>query len=312
MVESAGRRGLGRGLSALLDEGVVADAAAKDAAVRDAGKTAEATPPSPGQEVPIELLRRNPDQPRQHFDETELEELADSIRQRGVLQPILVRPAPGAPGEYQIVAGERRWRASQRANLHTVPVIVKALDDAEVAEISIIENVQRADLNPLEEALGYKTLIDQFHRTQEEVAKVVGKHRSHVANALRLLALPEAVRDHLVGGRLSAGHAKAIAAAPDPVSLAQTIVKDGLSVRQAEELARRSGDKPVKPRQAGPAKAPAVKDSDTRALEQDLADILGLTVNIVDRDGVGEVRISYATLEQLDEICRRLSISAEA
>jgi ParB family chromosome partitioning protein len=308
MVESAGRRGLGRGLSALLDEGVVADAAIRDASVQ----TAEPPSPSPGQEIPIELIRRNPDQPRQHFDETELEELADSIRQRGVLQPILVRPAPGAPGEYQIVAGERRWRASQRANLHTVPVIVKALNDEEVAEISIIENVQRADLNPLEEALGYKSLIDQFNRTQEEVAKVVGKHRSHVANALRLLALPEAVRDHLVGGRLSAGHAKAIAAAPDPVALAQTIVKDGLSVRQAEELARRSGDKPVKPRQTGAAKAPAGKDSDTRALEQDLADILGLTVNIVDRDGVGEVRISYATLEQLDEICRRLSIAAEA
>jgi len=256
------------------------------------------------------LLRRNPDQPRRHFDETELEELADSIRQRGVLQPILVRPAPGAPGEYQIVAGERRWRASQRANLHTVPVIVRTLDDAEVAEISIIENVQRADLNPLEEALGYKTLMDQFNRTQEAVAKVVGKSRSHVANALRLLALPEAVRDHLVSGRLSAGHARAVAAAPDPSLLAQTIVKEGLSVRQAEDLARRSGDKPAKLRQGG-SKARPRKDSDTHALEQDLADILGLAVDIIDRNGAGEVRISYTTLEQLDDICRRLSSSGE-
>jgi ParB family chromosome partitioning protein len=305
MVEPAGRRGLGRGLSALLDEGVVAEASPRDPAKSDQ------PPPAPGQEIPIELIRRNPDQPRRHFDETELEELADSIRQRGVLQPILVRPAPGAPGEYQIVAGERRWRAAQRANLHTVPAIVRTLDDVEVAEISIIENVQRADLNPLEEALAYKTLIDQFDRTQDAVAKVVGKSRSHVANALRLLALPEAVRDHLVSGRLSAGHARAVAAAPDPSLLAQAIVKDGLSVRQAEALARRSVDKQPKPRQGG-ARAPARKDSDTHALEQDLADILGLAVDIIDRNGAGEVRISYTTLEQLDDICRRLSSSSEA
>ncbi len=305
MVDSAGRRGLGRGLSALLDEGVVAEAALRDTA------KADVPPSSPGQEIPIELIRRNPDQPRHYFDETELEELADSIRERGIISPILVRPAPGAPGEYQIVAGERRWRAAQRANLHTVPAIVRTLDDGEVAEISIIENVQRADLNPLEEALGYKTLIDQFNRTQDAVAKVVGKSRSHVANALRLLALPEAVREHLVSGRLSAGHARAVAAAPDPSVLAQTIVKDGLSVRQAEELARRSADKPIKPKRAA-AGSPVRKDSDTRALEQDLADILGLTVDIIDRNGAGEVRISYTTLEQLDDICRRLSSSGEA
>jgi ParB family chromosome partitioning protein len=291
----------------LLDEGVVAEAAPRDPAA-----TAGPASPSPGQEIPIELIRRNPDQPRRHFGETELEELADSIRQRGVLQPILLRPAPGAPGEYQIVAGERRWRAAQRANLHAVPAIVRVLDDEEVAEIGIIENVQRADLNPLEEALGYKALIDQFHRTQDAVAKVVGKHRSHVANALRLLTLPEAVRDHLVGGRLTAGHAKAIAAAPDPSLLAEAIVKNGLSVRQAEELARKSVDKPSQARQSSAPRGPSEKDSDTRALEQDLADILGLTVSINDRNGAGEVRISYATLEQLDDICRRLSSSAEA
>ncbi len=306
MVEPVGRRGLGRGLSALLDEGVLADAPVHDVA------KAEAPPPAAsGQEIAIELIRRNPDQPRRHFDDTELEELADSIRQRGVISPILVRPAPGAPGEYQIVAGERRWRAAQRANLHTVPAIVRALDDEEVAEISIIENVQRADLNPLEEALGYKTLIDKFNRTQDAVAKAVGKSRPYVSNALRLLALPEAVRDHVVGGRLSAGHARAIAAAPDPSQLAQTIVKDGLSVRQAEVLARRSVDKPVQKRGGGSTRSSADKDSDTRALEQDLADILGLTVTINDRNGAGEVRIAYATLEQLDDICRRLSTSAE-
>jgi ParB family chromosome partitioning protein len=191
-----------------------------------------------------------------------------------------------------------------------VPVIVRALDDAEVAEISIIENVQRADLNPLEEALGYKTLIDQFNHTQDAVAKVIGKSRSHVANALRLLALPEAVRDHLVNGRLSAGHARAVAAAPDPSQLAQTIVKDGLSVRQAEALARRSFDKPARARRGG-SKASPRKDSDTRALEQDLTDVLGLPVEIIDRNGAGEVHVSYTTLEQLDDICRRLSSSGD-
>ena len=306
MVEPAGRRGLGRGLSALLDEGVVIEAPVRGPV------TADQPPPAPGQEIPIELIRRNPDQPRRHFDETELQELADSIGQHGILQAILLRPAPGAPGEYQIVAGERRWRAAQRANLHTVPAIVRALDDGEVAAISLIENVQRADLNPLEEALGYKTLMDQFSRTQDAVAKIVGKSRSHVANALRLLALPETVRDHLVGGRLSAGHARAIAAAPDPSLLAQTIVKDGLSVRQAEDLARRSLDKRQRVKPGAPSRTAAQKDSDTRALEQDLADILGLTVSIVDHNGAGEVRVSYATLEQLDDICRRLSTSSES
>jgi len=297
---------LGRGLSALLDEGVLAEGP-----VRDPASTGAAPASSGAQEIAVELIRGNPGQPRRHFGETELEELADSIRQRGIISPILVRPSPGVPGEYQIVAGERRWRAAQRANLHTVPVIVRALDDEEVAEISIIENVQRADLNPLEEALGYKALIDQFNRTQDAVAKVVGKSRSHVANALRLLSLPEAVREHLVGGRLSAGHAKAIAAAANPSELAHTIVKDGLSVRQAEDLARRTVDKRPQTRQGGSARFSAAKDSDTRALEQDLADILGLTVTINDRNGAGEVRIAYATLEQLDEICRRLSSAAD-
>ena len=296
MVE-AGRRGLGRGLSALLGE--------VDPPV--SANRAEAQG-EPTQQAPIELLRRNPDQPRRSFDEAELTELADSIRERGVLQPILVRPAPGAPGEYQIVAGERRWRAAQRAGLHAVPILVRALDDVAVAEIGIIENVQRADLNVLEEAQGYRLLLDRFGRTQEAIAKTVGKSRSHVANALRLLNLPQAVREHLEAGRLSAGHARAIAAAPDPERLARVIVEGDLTVRQAEALARKGENvaadaSPPPPRAPEPGRA---KDADTQALEQDLSESLGLKVQIVDRNGAGEVRVRYANLEQLDGLCQRL------
>ena len=282
-----GRRGLGRGLSALLGE-----------AEPPLGAENAVVGPGQGQQVPIELLRRNPDQPRRLFGEAEMTELTDSVRERGVLQPILVRPAPGAPGEYQIVAGERRWRAAQRAGLHTVPILLRALDDGEVAEIGIIENIQRADLNVLEEAQGYRLLLDRFGRTQESIAKTVGKSRSHVANALRLLNLPAGVREHLEAGRLSAGHARAIAAAPDPERLARTIVDGDLTVRQAEALARQgdaiSDVAPPPARSAGPART---KDADTRALEQDLSDALGLAVQIVDRKGAGEVRVRYATLE---------------
>jgi ParB family transcriptional regulator, chromosome partitioning protein len=300
MAETA-RRGLGRGLSALLSEG---DAPRPQPDV--GGGEANA----PGRETPIELLRRNPDQPRRTFAEDDLEELAASIREHGVLQPILVRPAPGAPGEFQIVAGERRWRAAQRARLHTVPVVVRTLDDAEVAEISVVENVQRADLNPLEEANGYRVLLDRFGRTQEAIAKTVGKSRSHVANMLRLLNLPEPVRELLDQGRLSAGHARAIANAPDPANLARAIVDRDLSVREAEAMARDAAARPARPR-GGSAGAktpkPVHKDADTHALEQDLSDILGLAVEIRDSAGVGEVRVRYASLEQLDAICQRLS-----
>ena len=259
--------------------------------------------------MPIELLRRNPDQPRRSFGEPELEELAASIREKGVLQPILVRPAPGAPGEYQIVAGERRWRAAQRAGLHSVPVLVRDLDDLDVLEIAIVENVQRADLNALEEAQGYRALMDRFGRTQDAVAQVVGKSRSHVANALRLLNLPEEVRDHLAAGRLSAGHARAIATSPDPVSLARTVVEKDLSVRQAEALSRQSQDR------AGPAPRASrtggggggAKDPDTRLLEQDLSQAIGLQVVLDDHDGRGALTIRYETLEQLDDLCHRLT-----
>jgi len=260
-------------------------------------------------ETPIELLRRNPDQPRRQFIEGDINELADSIREVGILQPILVRPAPGSAGDYQIVAGERRWRAAQMAGLKTVPILVRELDDLAVLEIGIIENVQRADLNPVEEAMGYRALIERFGRTQEAVAQTVGKSRSHVANALRLLSLPDEVQSLLLSGALSAGHARAIVSASDPVGLARQIVDGGLSVRATEALVRKAGSGSAS-RPARPDKASGYKDADTRALETDLSDILGLDVEIIDRDGAGEIRIAYATLEQLDDLCRRLTRTA--
>ena len=300
MAEPSGRRGLGRGLSALLDEA--------EAPVSVEPTAAPAAAAGGPLLTPIELLRRNPDQPRKVFRDEELGDLEESIRTKGINQPILVRPAPGTPGEYQIVAGERRWRAAQRVGLRTVPVLVRELDDLEVLELAIIENVQRTDLNPIEEAAGYRTLIDRFGRTQDAVAKVVGKSRSHVANLLRLLALPEDVRDHLSAGRLSAGHARAIATAPDPSALAKAIVDGGLSVRDAEALGRRASERAEQgPASAKPARRTRGKDADTKALEQDLGEVLGLDVQIDDRGGKGELRIRYATLEQLDDLCRRLT-----
>ncbi len=294
MTESAGRRGLGRGLSALLGDVETP----QDGASADAARTGV-------HEAPIELLRRNPDQPRREFADMELEELVHSIREKGVLQPLLVRPAPGAPGEYQIVAGERRWRAAQRAGLRVLPVVVRDdLDDLDVLEIGIIENVQRQDLKPLEEAQAYRALIERFGRTQEDVARTVGKSRSHIANTLRLLSLPEGVLAALDSGRLTPGHARAIANAPDPEQLARLIVQRDLSVRQAEALARDAH----RPGRAPETKSAAsAKTADTRALEQDLSESLGLTVEIVDHGGRGEMRIVYKTLEQLDALCQRLS-----
>lgn len=297
---AAGSRGLGRGLSALLGE---ADEAGDEAAAA-AAPDREAVP-APNSEVPIELLRRNPEQPRRHFGEEEVEELADSIREKGVLQPILVRPAPGAEGEWQIVAGERRWRAAQRAGLKTVPVLIRELDDLEVLEVAIVENVQRADLNAVEEAQGYKVLLERFGRTQEAVAKVVGKSRAHVANTLRLLQLPEDVQQHLAAGRLSAGHARAIAATSDPSSLARRIVEDGLNVRQAEALAKAKEAPARTPNRA----AKPGRNADIQALEQDLEDVLGVSVEVRDAEGQGELRLKYSSLEQLDDLCRRLTRS---
>ena len=283
------RRGLGRGLSALMDE----NAGGADA------------PAGGVRELPIELVDRNPKQPRVDFDGDELNLLAASIRDKGLLQPILVRAAPDKPGQYQIVAGERRWRAAQIANLKLIPALIRELEDLETLEIGIIENVQRIDLNPYEEAAAYKALIDRFGRTQEQIAEAVGKSRSHVANALRLLGLPEFVLHALRTNIMSAGHARAIAASPDPESLARIVIDEGLSVRAAEALARKAQASPSKPR-ARP-QTDVARDADTQALEQDIAGLLGLEVQILDRGGAGEVRISYATLEQLDDLCRRLT-----
>ena len=293
-------RGLGRGLSALLDE-VDRRPPEVSFAHLDAPPAEGAVPERPT-EVPLELLRRNPEQPRRHFGEEEIEELAASIRERGVIQPILVRPAPGAEGEWQIVAGERRWRAAQRAGLKEVPVVIRDLDDLEVLEVAIVENVQRADLNAIEEALAYKALLDRFGRTQEAVAKSVGKSRAHVANTLRLLQLPEDVQQHLSAGRLSAGHARAIATAADPSGLAKRIVDEGLNVRQAEALGK------ARPPESKSARSGRrTRNADIQALEQDLEDVLGVTVEVRDQDGQGELRLKYSSLEQLDDLCRRLT-----
>jgi ParB family chromosome partitioning protein len=281
------KRGLGRGLSALLED---SNETSGDAAV------------SPDRTLPIELIRRNPDQPRQHFDEGEIDSLAASIREKGVLQPILVRAAPAVAGEYQIVAGERRWRASQKAGLREVPVIIRELNDAETLEIAVLENVQRADLNAIEEASGYRALMDRFGRTQDAVATAVGKSRSHVANTLRLLALPVELQTWLAEGRLTAGHARAVATAANPVALARQVIDGGLSVREAEALAKKSQSSSPAPA----AKPALLKDADTFALERRLSEALGLNVEIADKSGKGEVRVKYATLEQLEAVCRKL------
>lgn len=286
-VAAEGRRGLGRGLSALLG---------------DPEAPAEARDGAGTREIPIELIARNPDQPRRAFGEAEIDELAASIREKGVLQPILLRPAPGKTGEYQLVAGERRWRAAQKAGLRAMPALIRELDDLQVLEIAIVENVQRADLNALEEALGYRALMDKFGRTQEAVAQVVGKSRPHVANALRLLNLPAEVQAMLSDGRLTAGHARALVGATDPLALAEQVVAKGLSVRETEALTRKAPET----RTAKPAQGRVSRDADTAALENDLSEALGLDVELRHKGGAGELRIRYTTLEQLDDLCRRL------
>ncbi len=255
--------------------------------------------------APIESLKANPDQPRKTFNKDDLDELAASIRDKVVLQPILVRSQPGEDGVWQIIAGERRWRAAQQARLTQVPVIVHEMDDVAVLEVAIIENVQRSDLNPLEEAEAYAQLMERFGRTQDAVAGVVGKSRSHVANTLRLLQLPERVLFYVREGKLSAGHARALITAPDPGDLADQVYMDGLNVRQTEALVRRIADG-VKPRKPRPTAADSGGSADGAALEQDLADALGLKVQLSDRGGKGELTIRYGTLEQLDDLCRRL------
>lgn len=273
----------------------------------EAPVASDAPVPAGVRRVPIESLKPNPDQPRKTFRQEDLEELTASIRDKGVLQPILVRTHPGEDGVWQIIAGERRWRASQAARLTEVPIVVHEMDDVEVFEVAIVENVQRADLNPLEEAEAYRVLMERFGRTQDAVAGVVGKSRSHVANTMRLLQLPERVLFYVREGKLSAGHARALINTPDPGQLADIAFVDGLSVRETEALARRAveGPKPAKARSASSSSA-GEGTADVVALQQDLADALGLKVQLADKGGKGELTIRYGSLEQLDDLCRRL------
>jgi ParB family chromosome partitioning protein len=249
--------------------------------------------------LPIDFLIANRSNPRREFDPEELDELTSSIREKGIMQPLLVRPTRD-PNQFEIIAGERRWRASQRAGLNEVPVLVRDVSDKEALELAIIENVQRVDLNPLEEAMGYAQLIEQFDYTQNDLAQVIGKSRSHVANTLRLMKLPDEVRDMVSRGELTAGHARTLITADDPEAMARRIVGGGLSVREAEAL---SQERAVAPRKKA---TPPVKDADTQALEKRLSDILGLHVAIDHKDQGGRVEIRYRTLEQLDAVCAKL------
>ncbi|MEC8029889.1 MAG: ParB/RepB/Spo0J family partition protein [Pseudomonadota bacterium] len=307
------KRGLGRGLSALIgdvDVGLSADAKAhtKDKSKKTPTPSSEESSSQGLRNLGVEKLVPGKFQPRREFDKESLKELANSIREKGILQPILARPNPdgGAKSPYEIVAGERRWRAAQIAQLHDVPVIVRDMTDNEALQIGIIENVQRSDLNPIEEAEGFQRLIDEFSYTQEVLAKTLGKSRSHIANTLRLVGATNKVREYLVAGQLSAGHARALLGHPNADRLASDIVKQGLSVRDVEKLV---ADK--KPSKGGSkSKKPAEKDTDTRALEKSIADNLGLSVAIQHENDGGHVRVSYKTLEQLDEVVRRLMASS--
>ena len=307
------KRGLGRGLSALIgdvDIGLSADAKAptKEKSKKTSTPSSEESSSQGLRNLGVEKLVPGKFQPRREFDKGALKELANSIREKGILQPILARPNPdgGAKSPYEIVAGERRWRAAQIAQLHDVPVIVRDMTDNEALQIGIIENVQRSDLNPIEEAEGFQRLIDEFSYTQEVLAKTLGKSRSHIANTLRLVGATNKVREYLVAGQLSAGHARALLGHPNADRLASDIVKQGLSVRNVEKLV---ADK--KPSKGGSkSKKSAEKDTDTRALEKSIADNLGLSVAIQHEKDGGHVRVSYKTLEQLDEVVRRLMASS--
>jgi ParB family chromosome partitioning protein len=287
MAEAARATRLGRGLAALIGD------VESEAANIERGR---------GQRrLPIAFLKPNPRNPRKAFADADLDDLASSIRKKGVVQPLIVRPLDGADDSYEIIAGERRWRAAQKAGLHDVPVIVREVSDKESLELAIIENVQRSDLNPLEEARGYQQLIDEYQYSQAELADVIGKSRSHIANTLRLLNLPEAVQVYIWDGRLTAGHARTLLTLDDPLEGARRILNEGLSVREAEAVGLAGGRKP----KTGGRPAQH-KDADTRALEKTLSDMLGLAVTITHKGGRGEVRIKYTTLEQLDDVCRRL------
>jgi ParB family transcriptional regulator, chromosome partitioning protein len=281
---------LGKGLAALIGDTAMDSGVAKD---------------RPQRAVPIEFVRANPLNPRKLFAEADLEELAASIREKGIIQPLIVRPKADMPDVYEIIAGERRWRAAQRAGLHEVPIVVMQVADKEALELAIIENVQRADLNPLEEAAGYEQLMEQFAYAQADLAKVVGKSRSHVANTMRLSKLPDSVKALVNSGGLSAGHARALLAVKDPDSVAKRIMSHGLTVRDVERIAQNDNAEPAsETKSAAPRK---MKDADTKALERALTEVTGLAVSIDHKaGGGGTVSIKYTTLEQLDALCRRL------
>lgn len=293
-------RGLGRGLSALMAD-VSADAT---------DRQAEA-PRRPDLMVPVEKVHPNPNQPRRDFDVALLEDLARSIAEKGIIQPLIVRPAAGRAGDYEIVAGERRWRAAQMAKLHHIPVLVREFDDTEVLEVAIIENIQRADLNPVEEAFGYQQLMQKFGHTQEKLADALGKSRSHIANSVRLLSLPEEVLGYLRQGKLSSGHARALITSEDPVTLARQVIQKSLSVRETEKLAKTGignifseSGKETRPRKE------SFKDADTKALEEDLSANLTMKVRIDHVPGRenGQITIHYESLDQLDRLIGMLSI----
>lgn len=288
------RRGLGRGLSALMS-----DVAKDNLAVDDSPSIKQAD-----MFVPIESISPNPNQPRRDFLKKDLDDLAASIKEKGVIQPLIIRENPNKSNSYEIVAGERRWRAAQMAKLHELPVLIRTYTDIEVLEIAIIENIQRADLNPVEEASGYQQLMDSFGHTQEKLASALGKSRSHIANLMRLLQLPEDVLVLLRGGKISSGHARALITSENPTALAQIVVKKGLSVRETERLAKSASKKPMKP-----TKQAFEKDADTRALEGDLSANLGMKVLVDHTAGKssGKITISYKTLDQLDDLCRVLT-----
>ena len=298
------RKNLGRGLNALFGEQVSDTPAPVANAAPYAAPLGAASAPLPITRLPLDLLAPSALQPRRHFDETALDELSRSIAEKGVLQPLLVRPDPHNAGRYEIIAGERRWRASQRAKVHEVPVHVTALNDAEVLEVALIENLQRQDLTAVEEARGYKRLLEDFGHTQERVAEVVGKSRVHVANTLRLLSLPRAVQDLIDNGQMNAGQARPLIGLSNAEDVARMIVKKGMSARQAEKLAKGFGKKR--------RLAVVPKDTDTAALEQSLEQATGYKVAIAFNGKGGSVTVNYASLEQLDDIVRRLSNGGRA
>jgi ParB family transcriptional regulator, chromosome partitioning protein len=298
MAEDNSRKRLGRGLAALIGD-------SETAGTMGMRPSAEARS---DRKAPIEHLRANANNPRRHFNDGELDDLARSIREHGIVQPILVRTAKNSEAgaaRFEIIAGERRWRAAQRAGLHEVPIIIREVEDRQALELAIIENIQRADLNALEEARGYQQLIEEYKYSQSDLGDVIGKSRSHVANTLRLLKLPAEVQELVNSGALSAGHARTLVTAQDPRKLAERIVNEGLSVRQAEMLAQETQQEAGAA--ARPGRAPETKNADAAALERRLSDLLGLQVTVNwSEAGAGDIKIRYRTLDQLEGVCRRL------